>query len=208
LKKPMMPTASARYERSRAALARARATNLRERSQGLRAAARTATAQLLEGLEHASVPSWGEGPQGFALRLPRFAPAVAFARNDFGRWLRGEGVAQQDAFEISLACSEVFANAVEHPVGARRQAFEIAASWDDACLRIVVRDFGRWRPESSSDERGRGLTMIRRLMDGVEIDECDHGTCVTMTRRVGRSAVRAADGHEHAVEVPSRGPPT
>ena len=200
--------AAAQSERSRAALARARSTNLRERSEELRADASDATARLLEGLARARRRSWGETSSGFSLRLPRFQPAVAFARNDLGRWLRRRGVADQDVFEISLACSEVFANAVEHPVGARRQAFEIVASWDDACLRIVVRDFGRWRPESSSDERGRGLTMIRRLMDGVEIEECDHGTCVTMTRRVGRSAVGAADGYEDAIEVPSRGPPT
>jgi anti-sigma regulatory factor (Ser/Thr protein kinase) len=185
----MTSMAAAQSERSRAARARERAATLREESQELCAEARVATAQLLEGLGRSRRPSWGERRDGFALRLPRFAPAVAFARNDFGRWLRRRGVADQDAFEISLACSEVFANAIEHPVDARRQAFEIVANWEDACLRIVVRDFGQWKPAARSDERGRGLTMIRRLMDGVEIEECDQGTCVTMTRRTGGSAV-------------------
>jgi anti-sigma regulatory factor (Ser/Thr protein kinase) len=185
----MKSMAAAQSERSRAARARAHATNLREQSEELCADASGATTRLLDRLARMRRASWGERPNGFSLRLPRFEPAVAFARNDLGRWLRRRGVADQDAFEISLACSEVFANAVEHPVDARRQAFEIAASWEDACLRIVVRDFGQWKPASRSDERGRGLTLIRRLMDGVEIEECDQGTCVTMTRRVGRSAV-------------------
>jgi anti-sigma regulatory factor (Ser/Thr protein kinase) len=185
----MQSIAAARSERSRAALARARATSLRERSQGLCADARGATAQLLDRLAKMRGPSWGEQPNGFSLLLPRVEPAVAFARNDLGRWLRHLGATDQDAFEISLACSEVFTNAVEHPVAARRQAFQVVASWQDACLRIVVRDFGRWKVKSSSDERGRGLALIRRLMDRVEIEECDGGTCVTMTRRVSPSRV-------------------
>jgi anti-sigma regulatory factor (Ser/Thr protein kinase) len=184
----MATMTAARFACSRAMVARARARRLRERSRGLRADAIAVATELLENLALArsSVANVSESRDRFSLTLPRLEPAVAFARNDFSRWLVGGGVSRGDAFEIGLACSEVVANAVEHPVARRREAFSLAAAWHDGELRVTVRDFGRWSKGTPSVERGRGLMLIRELMDAVAIDRDDDGTCVTMHRRVRR----------------------
>jgi anti-sigma regulatory factor (Ser/Thr protein kinase) len=48
---------------------------------------------------------------------------------------------------------------------------------------LVVRDSGGWREKRDSD-RGRGLDLIRALMDSVEVDASDDGTVVRMTKRL------------------------
>ena len=49
-------------------------------------------------------------------------------------------------------------------------------------LEIMVRDFGRWRADRPDDGGGRGLALIRNLMDDVDVDTTPEGTTVRMTR--------------------------
>jgi anti-sigma regulatory factor (Ser/Thr protein kinase) len=46
-----------------------------------------------------------------------------------------------------------------------------------------VRDYGSWRPERG-DERGRGLVLMRALMDTVEVTPSAEGTTVRLRRRL------------------------
>jgi anti-sigma regulatory factor (Ser/Thr protein kinase) len=48
-----------------------------------------------------------------------------------------------------------------------------------------VRDYGRWRAERETD-RGRGFTMMRELMDDVDITPASGGTEVRLTRAVSQ----------------------
>ena len=83
----------------------------------------------------------------------------------------------------------------------RRQAFEVAAHLDPNAIEVAVRDFGRWRAtrrrRSTLTTRGRGLVMIRSLMDEAKVVRGESGTCVTMRRRLDRlvspSAPRSAE---------------
>ena len=63
-----------------------------------------------------------------------------------------------------------------------RQAFEVEAWREGGELLLSVRDFGAWTDATSGGTRGRGLSMIRSLMDSVEIMSGDEGTKISMRR--------------------------
>lgn len=62
----------------------------------------------------------------------------------------------------------------------------VRARTDDSRMTVIVEDGGEWRPQSRTDQRGRGLTLMHGLMDDVEITSAEDGsgTRVTLQRRV------------------------
>jgi anti-sigma regulatory factor (Ser/Thr protein kinase) len=124
----------------------------------------------------------GDRGDRFLLRLARMPQVVALVRHELRRWLDEHGISTEDAVDITLACSEACANAVEHPGRPGRLAFEIEAWRDGEELLLSVRDFGAWTDATSGENRGRGLRMIRSLMDAVEITSGGDGTKILMRR--------------------------
>jgi serine/threonine-protein kinase RsbW len=107
---------------------------------------------------------------------------LRFVRSDLRRWLERADVQCEIADEVTLACSEACANAIEHPQGATRQLVEIEARRDGTQLELRVRDFGSWDKHPRSELRGRGLGMIHELMDAVDVDHRAAGTEIVMKR--------------------------
>lgn len=133
----------------------------------------------------------GANGDGFRLRLGRLRPLVRLARHDVRRWLEEAQLPAELVDDVTLACSEACANAVEHPQGASRQLVEIEGRCSEGELELRVRDFGRWSDHGPSELRGRGLTMIRQLVDSLEVLRRDDGTVVVMRRSLdtrGRGA--------------------
>lgn len=83
-------------------------------------------------------------------------------------------------------------NAIEHAYGPVDAEFSIEIRVQDGDLSAVVRDAGRWRERRGGD-RGRGLIIMRELMDDVVLDSGRRGTAVTMRRTLPRPQ-RAAAG--------------
>jgi anti-sigma regulatory factor (Ser/Thr protein kinase) len=167
----------AQAERSRAErLLRDAATNL-QRTEAIfeRIAAR---------LPETTRRSYGDRGERFLLRIGRLRPLLRFARNDLRRWLESKDLPRDVVDDIALACSEACANALEHPSKATRQLVEIEARRDAAVVVLRVRDYGSWTEHDRSDLRGRGIGMIRRLMDAVDIRHHAEGTEVVMRRSV------------------------
>ena len=54
----------------------------------------------------------------------------------------------------------------------------------DGRVSLTVSDRGRWRP-SRGENRGRGLPMMRALMDTVDIRQSADGTDVVLAKRLG-----------------------
>ena len=129
---------------------------------------------------------FGDRDGGFLLRVGRSRPLVRFVRHDLRRWLERAGLAAEALSDVELACSEACANAVEHPRRASRQLVEVEAAIDDAELELRVRDFGVWNEPSGSTLRGRGLEMIRDLMDSFEVQQRADGTELVMRRSLAR----------------------
>jgi serine phosphatase RsbU (regulator of sigma subunit)/putative methionine-R-sulfoxide reductase with GAF domain/anti-sigma regulatory factor (Ser/Thr protein kinase) len=113
--------------------------------------------------------------------------SLADVRALLRRWLHAQGATEDEAYDIVVASQEACANAVEHAYAPGGRAFEVEASYREGRVRVVVRDNGRWRPPRG-DNRGRGLPLMRALMERVDITHADAGTVVVLERRLGRQA--------------------
>jgi anti-sigma regulatory factor (Ser/Thr protein kinase) len=175
-------------ERARSLALRRRAVELREEASFLSAALVT-TMGNFEGS-----PLGGRG-DSFELRVPVLPVALKLVRREFRRWLETLGVTHEEIFGLTLAASEACANAMEHPLSSATHAIEIRADTRGAVIEIVVRDFGSWSAESGEGDRGRGLEMIRALVDDASVVHGERGTTVTM-RRTLREGLRQSGRQE------------
>jgi anti-sigma regulatory factor (Ser/Thr protein kinase) len=98
------------------------------------------------------------------------------------RWLRHAGAGDNAIAEITTACGEAATNAIEHAGGAATR-FEISGRNRDREIEIAVRDRGSWRHPREGDQ-GRGLSLMRALMDTVEVAPSPEGTTVRLRRRL------------------------
>jgi len=117
----------------------------------------------------------------FSLEMAPEPGQLASMRALLRRWLHHAKADAADIAEVLMATGEAAANAIEHAGGT--EELEIAAVIADGEVDITVRDRGRWR-EKTTEGRGRGLMLIRELMDRVEVTPSDAGTTVRMRRRL------------------------
>jgi serine phosphatase RsbU (regulator of sigma subunit)/anti-sigma regulatory factor (Ser/Thr protein kinase) len=115
--------------------------------------------------------------------LPARPSVVAGLRSTLGRWLTDAGAGEEDLFDVTLSTSEAATNAVEHAYGAREATFSVRCEREGRDVTVTVTDDGRWRTVRPRGG-GRGLEIMRGLMDSVEIDSTERGTVVTMTKRL------------------------
>jgi anti-anti-sigma factor len=118
--------------------------------------------------------------------VPASLPGV---RRRLGGWLVALGMGEQDRVGVMVAVGEACANAVEHAYrGQDPGRMHVRARVDvDGVLSVSVRDDGTWRPpERDPGDRGRGLLIMRQMVDRVVLQE-DHGTTVTLSIRLRRS---------------------
>ena len=113
----------------------------------------------------------------------RDQPSLSQFRQTLRRWLATAGLPPDVAYEITTACNEACANAIEHAYGPGDATFSFEASVANDKLAVTVRDTGRWRPPDAF-HRGLGLTVMRALMEVVNVDSGPGGTTVQMERRV------------------------
>jgi serine phosphatase RsbU (regulator of sigma subunit)/anti-sigma regulatory factor (Ser/Thr protein kinase)/putative methionine-R-sulfoxide reductase with GAF domain len=119
---------------------------------------------------------------------PATPEALVSVRRILRRWLAFHGAGEEELHDIVVACQEACANAVEHAYGPGHAYFEVAADHRDARISVTIRDKGRWRPPRGS-HRGRGLPLMRALMDTVDVDHGTEGTVVVLERTLrSRSA--------------------
>jgi anti-sigma regulatory factor (Ser/Thr protein kinase)/anti-anti-sigma regulatory factor len=135
------------------------------------------------------------------LDLPAVPAALPGIRRRLGAWLTALGMNEQDRVGVMVAVGEACANAAEHAYrDAAAGSMTVTASVDvDGLLTVTVQDQGTWRPpDRDPGDRGRGLLIMRQLVDGVSLVE-GKGTTVTMTMRLRR----APDvDTEHPVSAP------
>jgi anti-sigma regulatory factor (Ser/Thr protein kinase) len=113
--------------------------------------------------------------------LPQ-ASSLSTVRASFRPWLQSVGAAHTE--DIVLAVNEAVANAVEHAGLDADDAITIEAEVVEDVLRILVRDNGSWRDAHPGETRGRGLLIIRALMDQVDLKSRAEGTVVKMSRHL------------------------
>jgi anti-sigma regulatory factor (Ser/Thr protein kinase) len=95
--------------------------------------------------------------------------AVPLVRRSLHRFVDSLGFDEDAQFSILTAAGEAIANAVEHAYFGHPGVVRLLAQATDGVLSVLVEDDGKWKPAQRRDERGRGLPLMRALMDAVEI---------------------------------------
>ena len=103
------------------------------------------------------------------------------------RWLLRCGATEDESFDVTVASQEACANAIEHAYGPGFAEFTVDAAYDDGRVTITISDHGQWR-EPRGTNRGRGMPLMRELMDDVQVSQAEDGTAVTLVRALGRPA--------------------
>ncbi|MGW4359544.1 ATP-binding protein [Streptomyces californicus] len=114
---------------------------------------------------------------------------LAAVRDEFRLWLTVCDITGPCAQNALVAVDEAIANAMEHAcANGSEGAVHISARATVDRLFIEVADTGIWRePESRRvAARGRGVPLMRRLMDHVTLTLGSAGTTVSMGMRVAR----------------------
>jgi PAS domain S-box-containing protein len=118
----------------------------------------------------------------FSVELPATPETLASMRALLRRWLTHVHSSDQEIAEITTACGEAANNAIEHSGADGGAPFEVCGRLRDREVEITVRDFGAWREPPQEGDQGRGLSLIRALMDSVDVEATPEGTTVRLWR--------------------------
>jgi PAS domain S-box-containing protein len=116
-------------------------------------------------------------------------PSLRAFRGTLRRWLAAAGSEAEMLQDVTMAANEAIQNAIEHGHGLTRRGVDVVLARSDGTIEVTVRDHGSWRPPRESS-RGRGLPLMRALMDDVAIEPGSDGTTVTLRRALGAQSGR------------------
>ena len=115
--------------------------------------------------------------------VPSEASALSGLRHRADAWLRLRCLSDEDVDAAVLALNEAAANAIEHGASPGGEVV-VAMEMRGEDLEMRVHDRGRWQERPSAGDRGRGLLLMRALMDDVHVESAEGGTTVTLRRRI------------------------
>jgi anti-sigma regulatory factor (Ser/Thr protein kinase) len=132
------------------------------------------------------VPDQGNDTAPLHLQLQARPEYAHLLRERIRMWLEEAGANKREIFEVLLATSEAYTNAVKHPQKRTSRLVDIDGSITDHAVSISIRDYGTWaNGQTRKNGGGMGLPIIERLMDAVHVERLLDGTTVTMRRRLG-----------------------
>ena len=126
-------------------------------------------------------------PGPLAMKFAADASHLATSRAALRGWLTQAGVEPEQIQDVLIATGEAVANAIEH---GHRDSPEGMVSLRAAAisdrLQVTVTDTGVWKaPREIADiSRGRGLALMRGLMEDFTIHSDETGTTVHMYARI------------------------
>jgi serine phosphatase RsbU (regulator of sigma subunit)/anti-sigma regulatory factor (Ser/Thr protein kinase) len=124
-------------------------------------------------------------PTRLELQLPADPAVLAPVRRVLRRWLAQWQPDPDDAFAFTLATGEACTNAVEHAHAPGQASFAVSATHEDGIVTVTVSDRGTWRAPRGR-HRGRGLALMRDVMDEVDVERAKDGSTVRLRRRLRR----------------------
>jgi serine/threonine-protein kinase RsbW len=141
-----------------------------------------------------------------SLTVPADLAIVAFVRSALACLLTREGWPGEASGKVLLASTEALTNAIEHgsPLGG---AIDVEILVTPSTISVRVTDEGRPGastprlpvvPPPPSSPRGRGLLIISRLADHVELAPHGSGTAVTAGFQRDAMPLHAAHGGHRA----------
>jgi GAF domain-containing protein/anti-sigma regulatory factor (Ser/Thr protein kinase) len=124
-------------------------------------------------------------PAPLEMEFPADVSQLAPTRAALRRWLMRARVDPIQSHDMLLAAGEAVANAIEHghrhsPTGVI--SLRVIALSDQ--VQFTVADTGSWKPPQSNTRRGRGISLMRALMQDVAINPGSTGTTVHLSARI------------------------
>jgi PAS domain S-box-containing protein len=119
----------------------------------------------------------------FAVDASDLAPGRAALRG----WLTKAGVEPDQIQDVLIAAGEAVANAIEHGHRDRIDGtISLQATAVGDGLQVTVTDTGAWRTpgDTAGSHRGRGISLMRHLMEDLNIHSSGSGTTVHMYARI------------------------
>jgi serine phosphatase RsbU (regulator of sigma subunit)/anti-sigma regulatory factor (Ser/Thr protein kinase) len=126
-------------------------------------------------------------PAPLELKFPAHVSHLAPTRAALRSWLGQARLDPNQAMDVLIAAGEAVANAIEH---GHRHSPEGTISMRAIALvnevQLTITDTGSWKLPQPTPEphRGRGITLMRRLMHGVTINHGTAGTTVHLSARI------------------------
>jgi anti-sigma regulatory factor (Ser/Thr protein kinase) len=127
--------------------------------------------------------------QHFELDADTGGGGLASARGEVRRCLRSRGVEAAVVDDAVLAVGEALSNAIEHSGPFDRASVDVTVWLGDDWLSVVVADHGLWQDLPSRPDGGRGLGIMRAVMDDVSIEAGPEGTRVHLRKQLRRRAL-------------------
>lgn len=126
-------------------------------------------------------------PAPLSVRFPAEAAQLAPVRRALRNWLNQCALPPQTVLNVLVAAGEACANAVEH--GHRDtpgDTVRLRAEVEPDSMRLTISDTGRWKPPrpEMNPHRGRGMALMRALMQNVTVTSGPDGTTVAMHTRI------------------------
>lgn len=112
---------------------------------------------------------------------------VASIRRALRSWVVRWGATGREADDLVYSASEAASNVVEHAYGPEGGVLEMHATYDAGCVSVSIRDHGKWRAPRDVGQ-GRGLELIRNLVDEVDVIQKPDGTEIRMQYLLGSTA--------------------
>lgn len=126
----------------------------------------------------------------FLLTLPAQPAALSLIRERLRQWLQTHRWPNAEIEDLVLAVNEAASNVVEHAylqevLGNIEIAGQVTVkSGGVRIAELTVQDHGRWRPiPKQSQNRRRGIPLMKAAVSELVIDATDHGTRVQMRGR-------------------------
>ena len=117
--------------------------------------------------------------------------ALGALRRTLRRWLTEAGASDDDVAAVTMAANEAWQNAIEHAHDFAPVPISVAFERRDHDVFITVHDAGA-APGKTDPDRGRGLELMRALMDDASFSFGGrYGGSVVLRRRIGERPSQA-----------------
>jgi serine/threonine-protein kinase RsbW len=132
---------------------------------------------------------------GNTITIPSEEKYVAAVDDFVEDFLRKQGTDESVIADIAISVSELVINAISHAgKSSPDKTVVVEVTKTDGEVKITVSDQGPgFNPDEIADpladenllkETGRGIFIVRSLMDTVDIKTSEHGTTVTITKAI------------------------
>src|SRR5438128_2531284 len=131
------------------------------------------------------MPAQADNTPVFKVRLHATLPSVGIFRAQLRTWLEEMSVHTGEIFDIVLACSESLTLVIEERPRQVALVVEVEGKLEGDQLTVTTRDYGLWHDgHARGQDEPLSLSLMRALMDSVELRRHPDGQTITLARRV------------------------